>query len=204
MRGEFLKPHPSTNKPLANISEPKPFSALSTPPFRTILDCTLSSCQRYRYRLCVALLPKWSDAPTLTIILKNPSTADAQRGDPTTGKVEAWARHQGIGVVTYLNLFALRSPYPHAINTVSYAEAVGEQNDRTIHTGLKSTQTVVIAWGNPNGINAIRYQQRISEVTTLLQHSRKIVQTVGDRTLLGYPRHGLQWRKEMEITRLGD
>ena len=181
-----------------------PHSSVPCRPFRHILDCRLSPCQRYRYQLQVALSPEWIDAPTLTVILKNPSTADAQRGDPTTGKVEAWARHHGFAVVTYLNLFALRSPYPKTINSVNYAEAVGDANDQTIQDELGTAQMVVIAWGNPNGIEAARYQQRIAEVTQLLKPLQNTVSSVGPCTLLGQPRHGLQWRKEMAIKRLGD
>ncbi|MFN8443412.1 MAG: DUF1643 domain-containing protein [Caldilineaceae bacterium] len=181
-----------------------PHSAIPRRLFRHILECSLSACQRYRYRLQVALSPAWDSLPTLTIILKNPSTADAQRGDPTTGKVETWARHHGFAAVTYLNLFALRSPYPKALNSVDYDEALGAANDQTIQDELRHTQKLVIAWGNPNGIEAVRYQRRTTEVTRLLHASQKTTYTVGSHTLLGYPRHGLQWRKEMGIMRLGD
>lgn len=181
-----------------------PHSSISPKPFRRILECRFSSCLRYRYLLQVALSPEWNHFPAITVILKNPSTADAQRGDPTTGKVEAWARHHGYAIVTYLNLFALRSPYPKVINSVDYAEAVGAANDQTIQDELCYAQKIVIAWGNPNGIKATRYQQRVAEVTKLLQHAQKIAHIVGSNTLLGYPRHGLQWRKEMGIMRLGD
>ena len=171
---------------------------------RQILECNLSPCLRYRYLLRVSLCPDQPTSQTLTLILKNPSTADATRGDPTTGKVEAWARQHGYGIVTYLNLFALRSPHPKVLNTVSFQDAIGAENDRILQSELAAAQTIIIAWGNPNGIDPIRYQQRIAEVNRLLSHSQKSIHTVGKYTLLGYPRHGLQWRKEMEIGRLSD
>ena len=171
---------------------------------RQILECRLSTCLRYRYLLRVSLCPEQPSAQTLTLILKNPSTADANRGDPTTGKVEAWARQHGYGIVTYLNLFALRSPYPKVLNTVSFQDAIGAENDLILQSELADAQTIIIAWGNPNGIDPNRYQQRIAEVNRLLSHSQKSIHAVGKYTLLGYPRHGLQWRKEMEIGRLSD
>ena len=170
---------------------------------RQILECRLSPCLCYRYLLRVSLCPEQPTAQTLTLILKNPSTADANRGDPTTGKVEAWARQHGYGIVTYLNLFALRSPYPKALNAVSFQDATGAENDRILQSELTSPNHHH-AWGNPSGIDPIRYQQRIAEVNKLLSHSQKSIHTVGKYTLLGYPRHGLQWRKEMEIGRLSD
>ena len=169
---------------------------------RQILECRLSTCLRYRYLLRVSLFPEQPTAQTLTLILKNPSTADANRGDPTTGKVEAWARQHGYSSVTYLNLFALRSPYPKVLNTVSFQDAIGVENDRILQSELAAAQTIIIAWGNPNGIDPIRYQQRIVEVNRLLSHSQKSIHTVGKYTLLGYPRHGLQWRKSMTIAQL--
>ncbi len=118
----------------------------------------------------------------LTVILKNPSTADAKRGDPTTGKVEAWARQHGYDIVTYLNLFALRSPYPKVLNTVSFQDAIGAENDRILQSELAAAQTIIIAWGNPNGIYPNRYQQRIAEVNRLLSHSQKSIHAVGKST----------------------
>ena len=176
-----------------------------TIPARQILCCELSPCRRYRYQLAIDLL---ADRPTkraLTVILKNPSRADATRGDPTTGKVEAWARQHSFATVTYLNLFALRSPHPKTINQVAYADAVGGHNDATLTQLLGKVETLVLAWGNPNGIEATRYQQRIGEVLALIaQATTSPLSMIGDLTQLGYPRHGLQWRKEMAIEKLGD
>jgi hypothetical protein len=136
----------------------------------------------------------------LTVILKNPSTAGAARSDPTVGKVEAWARGHGFGVVTYVNLFALRSPYPGALNGVSYEDAVGLHNDMTLARALAEPGTVVAAWGNPNGIDPARYRRRVDEVWALLAaHLSTPLYTVGPLTQQGYPRHGLQWRVGMEL-----
>jgi hypothetical protein len=132
--------------------------------FREIIECKPTDLGSYRYLLRVRLGP----GRRLAVILKNPSTADALRSDPTVGKVEAWARRRGFGVVTYANLFAYRSPYPAQLNKVSYAAAVGPANDAVLVQAVTDADVAVLAWGNPNGIIHSRYQQRIGEVLAVL------------------------------------
>lgn len=146
---------------------------------------------RYRYRLDVQLAGAASGAPTLAVIQKNPSTATAQRSDPTVGKVEAWASRRGFGAVHYVNLFALRATDPRALNAVAAEEAIGPANDATLRAVLASDATVVIAWGNPNGIARSRYDQRIAAVLALA--AGRVLHQVGTPTQQGYPRHGLLW-----------
>jgi hypothetical protein len=171
---------------------------------RTVLSCREETCHegqpaRYRYLLRVALptLAQGPASPTrrLTVILKNPSLADARRSDPTAGKVEAWARHNGFGEVVYANLFAYRSPYPTALNALSYAEAVGAENDAALLEAVALGDTLVAAWGNPNGIDPSRYQRRIDETLTLLAGAGALpaLHIVGPLTQQSHPRHGLLW-----------
>lgn len=164
---------------------------------RQVTTCLLDATRRYRYLLQVQL----GDGPALAVIQKNPSRADAMRADPTVGKVEAWARRQGFGTVTYLNLFAYRSPEPELLNGLSYAEAVGMENDVVLRRALRTAEVTVAAWGNPNGINPARYEQRIAEVLTLCTTDGYVLQTVGTRTQLGYPRHGLHWNGPLPLYR---
>ncbi len=167
---------------------------------RHVTECLIDPHERYRYRLCVDLLsPSTQLGRQLVIILKNPSLADAGRRDPTVGKVEAWARRQGFACVTYLNLFAWRSPHPRRLNALAYAEAVGADNDRIIFetVGNAAGRTVAVGWGNPNGLEAARYAQRIDEVSALV-HGRALF-AVGPLTQQGQPRHGLHWNGDLSL-----
>ena len=146
---------------------------------------------KYRYLLEVALSER--GGPRLLVIGKNPSTASASRSDPTLGKIEAWARRAGFGGLALVNLFALRSPYPRALNSVSYEEAVGRENDAHIRRAARRADVILAAWGNPNGVDEARYARRIGEVMALLRG--KEVNTVG-LTKKGHPRHGLGWGTE--------
>lgn len=165
-------------------------------PNRQVVTCLLPPPGIYRYLLCVQI----GSGPTLAVIQKNPSLADAERCDPTVGKVEAWARRQGFGTVHYLNLFAYRSPQPTCLNGLAYAEAVGPDNDATLCKVIQSEATIVLGWGNPNGIAPDRYRQRIDEVLALLYtHARSPLYQVGVRTQANHPRHGLHWNGDAPL-----
>ena len=69
------------------------------------------------------------------------------------GKVEAWARKNKFGRIRYVNLFALRSPYPEELDARPYRVMVGRENDAWIKESLKGADLVLAAWGNPNGID---------------------------------------------------
>jgi hypothetical protein len=155
---------------------------------RRVIRCLPKDSTHYRCWLEVKLAER---GPALAVILKNPSTADAGRSDPTLGKVEAWARRQGFGAAIIVNLFARRSTEPAGLNRYRYAAAVGPENDAFIRKAARSAETVIAAWGNPNGIEREMYDQRVGEVMRLLRGRE--LGAVGGLTKRGYPRHGLRW-----------
>lgn len=173
--------------------------------WRHVVECEPRQPERYRYLLHVALgagrIGAPATGPILTIVQKNPSLADATRSDPTAGKVEAWARRHGFAAVIYVNLFALRSPYPRAVNRVPMAEAVGPENDDALARACAAGDVVVTAWGNPNGIGAVRYAARVAEVLDRLEGEATVLYRVGDLTRAGHPRHGLHWNAGASLQR---
>lgn len=158
---------------------------------RRVVRCVPATYMAYRYVLEVALAPAEDARPRLAVILKNPSTASAERGDPTMGKMEAWARRRGYGTLTCVNLFALRGTHPASLNAYPYEVAVGPANDAAIQAAAATADALVAGWGNPNGILPAAYDRRIAEVLRLLDGCPLAV--VGALTALGYPRHGLHW-----------
>ena len=74
-----------------------------------------SPCEQYRY----VLGRVWQEqqAPCVFIML-NPSTADAEKDDPTIRRVMALSRGFGFGGVYILNLFAIRGSNPKIITQV--------------------------------------------------------------------------------------
>lgn len=173
---------------------------------RWVSACAPVRPARYRYLLHVVLAPALETGEltarrTLAVIQKNPSRADAERSDPTAGKVEAWARRNHFDAVLYTNLFAFRSPDPAALNRVAPADAVGDDNDAAILAACAQADVVVTAWGNPNGIERSLYNARIEAVLALLRQIGATVYCVGEPTRLGYPRHGLHWNGAATLRR---
>jgi hypothetical protein len=108
----------------------------------------ISSDGRYRYRLrwCNDILP----APALVWIMLNPSTATAEKMDPTIRRVFKISRFAGYHAIEVLNLFALRSTNPHKLMTDG--DPVGPRNDDVIVETLNRERNqgmthVVFAWG---------------------------------------------------------
>lgn len=151
----------------------------------------------YRYLLEIELHPRSSRQAPLVAVLKNPSTADATRSDPTIGKVEAWARGQGFHRIIILNLFARRATHPSELNALHMQAAVGPQNDAFLRHAARLSRTIIVGWGNPNGIDPAVYQRRIEEVLSLLKGHP--LYRVGDLTRAGYPRHGLHWNPGLPL-----
>lgn len=167
-------------------------------PIRQVVRCVPEAYGTHRYLLEVRLRDESEPGPRLAVILKNPSTASALKSDPTIGKVEAWARRRNFAALLYVNLFAVRSTQPAPLNDWDYAYTVGPENDFYIREAVAQADTVVVAWGNSNGIDPARYDRRIREVLALLKGYR--LQTVGAPTRRGYPRHGLLWNNEPELS----
>ena len=103
---------------------------------------TLSPCGVYRFELSRT----WDDSlrPALFVML-NPSTADAERDDPTIRRCVRFARDWGFGGVVVVNLFALRAKDPREL--YKHADPVGPDNDLAILAASDRCGVRVCAWG---------------------------------------------------------
>lgn len=159
------------------------------------MRCVLATPYRYWLELHLA-----TRGPRLAVILKNPSTATAEKSDPTVGKVSAWARRRGFGQLLIVNLFAFRATQPTALNQQSPARSIGPNNDEFLREAARWADTLVAAWGNPNGIEPERYAHRVGQVGVLLDG--QALWRVGPLTALGQPRHGLWWNDRLALAPL--
>jgi hypothetical protein len=159
-----------------------------------VTRCVPTEYGTHRYLLEIGL---GGDGGRLVVVMKNPSQASATRSDPTIGKMTAWASRRNYSSVACVNLFGYRSPYPDRLNAHPYEYVVGAENDFYIGEAVADAATVVVAWGNPNGILPAYYDRRIAEVTRLL--SAIPLSMVGALTQHGYPRHARMWNNAPDL-----
>lgn len=101
-----------------------------------------SECGKYRY----SLSRTWDyDKDIITFCLLNPSTADANKNDPTVERCERRAKALGFGGMIVINIFALRSTNPELL--YNHPDPVGEHNDRFIREAIYNSEMVVCGWG---------------------------------------------------------
>jgi hypothetical protein len=98
---------------------------------------------RYRY----ALWREWNASrPRLTVVMLNPSTADAERDDPTIRRCVQFAQGWGYGSLEVVNLFAYRATCPAGLQQVP--DPVGDDNDRALLGAAERAAMLLVAWGN--------------------------------------------------------
>jgi hypothetical protein len=152
----------------------------------------LSDCGRYRYRLWRL----WDeDAPLMTWVMLNPSTADADVDDATIRKCVGFAKHHHYGGIIVVNLFAWRATNPKELPAV--ADPIGPENDQHIVWACTAPMlgTVVAGWG-ANKFAARRARQ----VATLIRAHR--TPKCFRRSQEGNPWHPLYLPYESELVNL--
>jgi len=150
---------------------------------RSPMGALFDATGHYRYSLWRCWEPL---RPTLLMILLNPSTADAERDDPTIRRCRQFATAWGYGGLEIVNLFAYRTPHPRCLHQAS--EPIGVQTDPIIQGAITYAAQVVVAWGNGG---------------SFLGRDRTVLQALVPQPLyclgitrLGHPRHPLYLPKE--------
>lgn len=111
----------------------------------------LSDCGKYRYTLTRI----WDDSkPRVLFIMLNPSTADAEKDDPTIRRCIGFAKDWGYGGMYVVNLFALRATNPKELLTAPFV--VGVENEKWIRRMSSLAHLVVCAWGNSSIVSKLQ------------------------------------------------
>ena len=108
-----------------------------------VREAVFSDCGYYRYSLSRTWEP---DRPKVMFVGLNPSTADAEKDDPTIRRCMGYARDWGYGGVLVLNLFAYRATDPRDLLRARLP--VGEKNDHYLAYSQRGAELVIAAWGN--------------------------------------------------------
>lgn len=87
--------------------------------------------------------------PCMIWIMLNPSTADAADNDATIRRCIGFARRLGFGGIKVVNLFALRSRDPRALDA-STVDPIGPGNDRAIREACAMAEpgAIFCGWGS--------------------------------------------------------
>lgn len=127
----------------------------------------------------------------LAMVMLNPSTADAERDDPTIRRCIGFAARAGHGGVEILNLFAFRATAPADLRATS--DPVGPDNDRHLEALFARHRKVLAAWG-AHGIFGAR-----ADTVLRMTARRDVLLTCLGRTLTGQPRHPLYVRADTRL-----
>lgn len=126
----------------------------------------------------------------LSVMMLNPSTADAFKDDPTIRRVIGFAKREGYGGIDVVNLFAIRSTKPSKPNEWTSLD-VGHSNDDMIQK-FCFNKTILAAWG----VNAAQW--RIAAVTNMSLDAEWKCLGV---TASGHPRHPLYVKADAPFVR---
>jgi len=115
-----------------------------------IREAILSTCGLYR----LELRRIWnSGLPLLVVVMLNPSTADAEKDDPTLLALIHFATLWGFGGLLIINLRAYRTSRPRELFAAHDAgvNTIGDENHRYVGAALDyakaTTGRVLVAWG---------------------------------------------------------
>lgn len=147
----------------------------------------ISDCGRYRYVLERQWEESYALTQTVTFVMLNPSTADANKDDPTIRRCIGFAKQWGAGRIVVVNLFAYRATNPKELLNCPI-DPVGPYNDR--HVWLSARQPlgcVVAAWGSLAGE---RFASRVKHVAEMIGRPLCAIATTKD----GHPSHPLYLR----------
>jgi hypothetical protein len=149
----------------------------------TEASAQFSECGRYRYRLT----RRWDDGPALMFIQLNPSTAGADRDDPTVRRDVGFAHGLGYSALTALNIYAGKATDPRDL--AAMADPIGPDNDTHIDTAAAHHDLIVFAWrahADPDRARAVA-----SRVWRICRHTGGSVACLG-WTTNNQPKHPLR------------
>ncbi len=112
----------------------------------TASSAVISDDGVYRYLLTREITQPFEPAGTVTFIMLNPSTADAEKDDPTIRRCKGFAARWGHSKLLVANLFAFRATKPGDLPSF-FSEAEGPENQTYLRHAIIVATKVVAAWG---------------------------------------------------------
>lgn len=150
---------------------------------------TISTCNLYRYNLT----RKWNleGNNLVSFVGLNPSTADANKDDPTLLRCINFSKSLGFDGLILVNLFAYRATSPTVMK--EHINPVGDENDVYIIDAINRTNKTILCWGN-NGT----HKSRDIELYNLIKPHRESCYCFG-KTINNHPKHPLYLSKDTAL-----
>lgn len=155
-------------------------------------DRAIYGGDRNEYRYVLTRNLGFGGDGAVNIVMVNPSTATADRPDPTVTRCKWFAQSWGYRWLIVTNLFAIRSQSP-SILTNGIIDPVGPDNDRWIVDIHNLCDKTVLAWGIHGGTGG-----RDQQVLQLL--GGRELWCLG-RTAKGFPKHPLYLKQGQALER---
>jgi hypothetical protein len=153
----------------------------------------ISDCGLYRYEL----RREWDDKlPPMVVIMLNPSTADAEKDDPTISRCINRAQDLGFGSLIVGNLFAFRASDPRRLRVVD--DPIGIKNPAALIKMLAECKLrdgkLLVAWGSEG-----RYCGAEDTFLTVLACQSGLPYYCLGKTKQGQPKHPLYVRLSQRL-----
>lgn len=155
------------------------------------MSAIISKCGKYRYRLDRAIS---MFGPPIGFILHNPSTADAEKNDPTSRRGIVFVKSWGGSHMIFINPWAGRATISSELWQME--DPIGPDNDFHIRMVAQEISEgggfMVAAWGNVVPPKHLResVRLRINSVLKIIKDARCEIRALGF-TQSGAPRHPL-------------
>lgn len=149
-------------------------------------SAVISQCGLYRYRL----ERRWPVQPSYgqtTVIMVNPSTADADRDDATIRKLIGFGSQRWANIVVG-NLFAYRSTDVRDLARVD--DPIGPDNDEHLRQMIGEAFRLIFAWGPASKLPK-RLRGRWRDIHAMAQAAGKQPLSIGPTAKDGHPCHPL-------------
>lgn len=152
----------------------------------------LSPCGKYRYALGRSWQEPLFPRPGVLWVLHNPSTADAQKTDPTLSKCIAFAKREGYGELVLVNPMAWRATDKGELPHV--ADPIGLWNSDIVSLAARAYPKVIVGWG----LVEKRLQWTIPRIKNVLYRASAEMLCLG-MNRDGSPRHPLYLPNETAL-----
>lgn len=148
------------------------------------MTATISPCGLYRYNLQRSVQKYGFNA---SVIMVNPSTADADVDDATIRKIKGFAKGFQWADFTVVNKFAYRATDVNELRTTT--DPIGPLNDAFIIGALMHSNITVVAWGSLGKLPPALQQRwrTIHEIASSMNRPLYCLGVCSD----GHPKHPL-------------